>query len=135
MNIENLDKVISFLKELEEPEFNFGDVVSKFDQQNECGTVCCAAGWFPKIFPEQVFWERIGLSSMTVVTKLNKGYDRIAAEILDIRSITALRLFTPDNQSVIHDSLVDLPIDCTPKQLATELEKFKQLYLNGEVEV
>lgn len=50
-----LDK---FKKNIKPKQFAFSQYVSEFDYENICGTVCCIAGWFPKLFPNSGFkWD------------------------------------------------------------------------------
>ena len=56
---DNLDK-------LQEGEFDIEDYVS--DHENECGTVCCTIGWFPKWYPEGPFsWLKNRPGHLTIV--------------------------------------------------------------------
>lgn len=48
---QRLRQLIEFIRELPDDKFDFSTLVSKLDE-NECGTVCCAAGWLPAAFPE-----------------------------------------------------------------------------------
>jgi hypothetical protein len=98
MNIENFNKVISFLEKLEDREFNFQKVITIFNNKLNCGTVCCAVGWFPNIFPERVTWDKTCGSTMLALDKEEVGYGDIAAEILDIPRDHASTLFTPWNE-------------------------------------
>jgi hypothetical protein len=52
-----LKLVRSKMDELKEEEFNFLELVSHYDIINDCGTVCCIAGWFPKWFPKNFKWD------------------------------------------------------------------------------
>lgn len=50
--IDRLQATIDMLKSLTPQSFNYGNWVSESDADGKCGTVCCAAGWYPKYFPE-----------------------------------------------------------------------------------
>jgi hypothetical protein len=49
MNIKRLESALKKFKTIKEEEFNFEDFVSK--TENGCGTICCLAGWMPKLIP------------------------------------------------------------------------------------
>jgi hypothetical protein len=82
-------KLIEFLEQLAPSKFNFNDVVTEY--KNECGSVCCAIGWTPNIFPEMVSWR-----NRDVVTKYSQGYIDVAVELFNIDYEWAEDLFTPD---------------------------------------
>jgi hypothetical protein len=46
-----LRQLIEFIRELPDEQFDFSRIVKEVDR-HECGTVCCAAGWLPKVFPK-----------------------------------------------------------------------------------
>lgn len=50
-HIENLEKILGKVKQLQPHEFDFSKYITKFDFENKCGTVCCVLGYFPKWFP------------------------------------------------------------------------------------
>lgn len=52
---ERLMKLAAFLSRLPPRKFNFKHVVAKEDE-NGCGTVCCAMGWCPAVFPKDWEW-------------------------------------------------------------------------------
>lgn len=54
--ISRLTTVADFLQGLNHESFNYSKVVDQWSDDNECGTVCCAMGWFPAIFPEDFKW-------------------------------------------------------------------------------
>jgi len=56
-DLELLKKLVAGLKTLGDSEFLYSSFVRKYDEENECGTVCCAWGWMPKFVPEAgVIW-------------------------------------------------------------------------------
>jgi hypothetical protein len=48
-HFEKLTRWADFLEKLPPEKFNINNWVSK--HENGCGTVCCAAGWLPVVFP------------------------------------------------------------------------------------
>ena len=53
---ERLEKLIGFIENLPDEKFEFDEWVTGFDTKNGCGTVCCAFGWTPSVFPESWEW-------------------------------------------------------------------------------
>lgn len=60
MNKERLLKLAAGLRTIPPNKFNIGDYVSIGDMDNgyACGVVCCAIGWGPKFFPDDLEWVR-----------------------------------------------------------------------------
>lgn len=52
---ERFIKLLEFLKTLNNDQFDYSQFVAIYDHKQQCGTVCCAAGWLPKVFPQE--WE------------------------------------------------------------------------------
>lgn len=50
--LQRLKDTIDKAKELEPHQFNLENWVTEYNYKNNCGTVCCIAGWYPKWFPE-----------------------------------------------------------------------------------
>ena len=50
------EKLLAFLKTLKREQFNYSRWVTEYDYANKCGTVCCAAGWLPQVFPKEWAW-------------------------------------------------------------------------------
>lgn len=55
-NKERLGKLCCFLDSLDPSAFAFESIVASFDEVDGCGTVCCAVGWCPVVFPEDWMW-------------------------------------------------------------------------------
>lgn len=57
--LERLKATRTMMDTLKEEQFNYGNFIYEFE--NECGTVCCIAGWYPKWFPDSgLKWGKIG---------------------------------------------------------------------------
>jgi hypothetical protein len=52
------NQAIEFWYSLKPRQFNYEQIVSRTDRQHQCGTVCCLAGWMPRIDPENWRWAR-----------------------------------------------------------------------------
>jgi hypothetical protein len=50
IEFDRLQKLADFLKELPEEKFDY----SALRNESECGTIACAVGWCPEVFPELV---------------------------------------------------------------------------------
>lgn len=50
---DRLLKLATFLGTLKPEQFYFGDWIQSYDEDG-CGTVCCAMGWTPKLFPKSI---------------------------------------------------------------------------------
>jgi hypothetical protein len=101
MNKARLVKLAEFLWDLEPEKFDFSNVVSAWDEKSHCGTVCCAIGYTPQLFPDDVEWCEncmFGSNSRDVQSKHTDkvaGYVEVAAELFDIHPEHANNLFTP----------------------------------------
>lgn len=132
INLDNMDKLIKFLKTLKENQFNFREVVSDSqldEEDNICGTVCCAVGWFPAIFKE-VKWDIFGIN-------MGGGLDDfpgIAEVILGIEEDVSEYLFTPYDQYKVHTDLVQCGKEATALEVVAMLEHFVQLVKEGKIE-
>ena len=48
----NLELLYTHASMLKPEEFIYAEVITEFDHEHNCGTVCCFIGWLPKWFPE-----------------------------------------------------------------------------------
>lgn len=124
MNTQRLLKLASFLRKLPPERFDFGVVVK---HETSCGTVGCAMGWTPAVFPDLVEWTKDEEAWPLTLTKTGKptDYDTLASEIFEIGEDDAFSLFTPFNQGCI--GLTRLPSDATPSQVADLIEEYIKL--------
>lgn len=75
-----LDK---FKQEVSKDQFRFSHMVTEFDTENNCGTICCIVGWFPKLFPNSGFiWVKDGNSIYHTIQTLNGG--SIKGNLMDL---------------------------------------------------
>jgi hypothetical protein len=84
MNKQNLIKMVDFLKALPPEKFYFGKVVAEFDLEHRCGTVCCAVGWMPKVFPDLVRWNNSG-TSIVMIKDIYLETLQVASRIFEIQ--------------------------------------------------
>lgn len=133
---ERLEKTIDFLKILNPRKFDFGDVISKWDREKKCGSVCCVIGWVPAIFPRLVKWSGSLETSSQFKIKGKRGpqsYGEVGSFLFGIDSFTADTLFNPSALHRVHASLRNKGNVETPKQVAKMLEKFLKLVDKGEI--
>jgi hypothetical protein len=134
VNIKRLLKLASFLQKLPDSHFNFGVVRNrcKKSKENTCGTVGCAIGWTPSVFPElvrlgraELSWRRGG-SRLPVMRigefKNDPYYESVARGLFGMSKSHAFNLFTPYRQSPADQ---DYCLEgATPKQVAKRIRTY-----------
>jgi hypothetical protein len=130
-NKDKLLKLADFLTSLKTEEFDYSIIVEEFDRDKRCGTVCCAVGWLPAVFPEEAVWD--GGYSITTPTQNLLAFET-AEHILDITQTEAEGLFEPNDQERLRDQFKvgedvfpDLGDDATPIEVADMIRKFVEL--------
>lgn len=111
-----LRKLIAFLRVLPRRRFNFGEVV-----HHNCKTTACAIGWTPKVFPRIVEWTKRDQVLRFRGKKRATDFHIVAERIFGIESGTAMDLFAPHMQDLVHRKLPICSMDATPKQVAAML--------------
>lgn len=117
-------KLIAFLEKLPPRKFDFGDV-RKY--QAGCGTVGCAMGHTPEVFPKLVKATDEGIS----LRKPEKDYEDfhyryIAMALFGIPEKHSW-MFSPGEQWEAHASLPTCRENATPKQVAKMLKRYLEL--------
>ena len=97
IHAERLLKLASFLNTLKKEKFNF-DIIAK--KEPICGTVGCAIGWCPKVFPRSFQWINGGnaarVTYLEVCLKNHGRYNFGAVEVFfNISSDDSEFLFDP----------------------------------------
>ena len=120
LNVVNLDKIIGFLDKLPTEKFDFNEV------RSECGSIACAVGWFPSIFPEveytSPYFRLNGMDDLI--------YYEMGSSILNVSKDIAFDLFSP--QSKTSKLFPTLPVcgnNATPKEVSAKLKAFKELVM------
>lgn len=135
-------KLIAFLYALRPEQFNFTRVVSDVKRNGvACGTVCCAIGWTPAVFPKLVKWNQItliesgraGAFGLDTARGVDQHFSLVAQDLFGISDDITDDLFAPSMQHRVHESLPSCRLGATPKQVAAMLEKFLALVESGEV--
>ena len=92
---------------LEPEKFNYRHWVSEFDKRQNCGTVCCVAGWYPAWFPEAgLVWKlregKLGLLPTTkrFVDDQLVNYHNLDYDVIDClfygAELNARKLYIPE---------------------------------------
>lgn len=102
-------------------QFKFSRVVSEWDEEHQCGTVCCAMGWLPLFnasldqSKSSVMWDHSLSNCPLVFNGELISYDRLANKYFKIPLNEAVMLFTPveehyifENFSVVNDIFDDI---------------------------
>lgn len=130
-HIKRMLKLCDFLDELPRTKFDFSIV----REERKCGTVGCAMGWTPTVFPRLVKADSYVAGDrrkMDVVMRNGNSladYIAVAVELFGISEIEASALFSPD-EALYSDNapfkkvLPPLPWTATPKQVSKRLRRF-----------
>ena len=127
-----LEKLIGFLKTLDNNKFNFYYVITRRNEKYNCGAVCCAIGWTPAIFPNLVKWGTSFSKLKWKNERILRDYGDIACELFGIRERLSYPLFRPGGQFEVHGDL-EMNKGNSPKQVAKMLEKFLKLVDKKEI--
>ncbi len=129
-----MEKLAEFLDKLSRKEFNFAEVVSEANIAKKCGTVCCAMGWTPVVFPRLVEFsldeDEIRWSDVVFKKSGERGYVEVAEELFEISYAEAEYLFTPNQQHYL--GVKDLGNFATPIQAAKLLRKYMAKVKKGD---
>lgn len=125
IRFDRLEKLAAFLDTLPRKKFRF-DRVWRFQ---ECGTVGCAIGWTPVVFPHLV--RRSAQTSQLFYRgkagRSLQSYDGVAAWLFGMSKDDAVRLFTPSYTKSSADAApgcVALGPDTTPKLVAKNIRRY-----------
>ena len=111
---DRLLRLAKFLEKLPRRKFDFAEYVNTAVYRGkECGTVCCAIGWTPAVFPRMITWDRIRRETVEDVADRLFGLTVWEASDLFI-PVTASRVWCPKG----------LDTNATPKQVARSIRAF-----------
>lgn len=124
-------KLAAFLDKLPKAKFNFGLLVNEAGKpmlealaagKHACGSVACAIGWMPAVFPRQVKWDsKENPQGIELIVRRESVPFRSAAQFFGISNDDARYLFNPGGSE---DQATELDDDATPKQVAKHIRKF-----------
>lgn len=125
MRADRLLKLADFLDALPEEKFDFATIAKEGGKPMlealaaghlKCGTVGCAIGWMPAIWPDELHWTEAYKGSLDVTDgKANFNFTA-AAEFFEIRPEQADYLFMPGYS--------DLDEFATPADVAAHIRRF-----------
>jgi len=98
---------------------------------NYCGSVGCAMGEFPAVWPNEWRWDNSMSGFITIFRVLHKSqnaneytnYD-IMADFFSITDDQISHLFVPDSQNIINFGGKKLDVNTTAKQVADNISAF-----------
>ncbi len=130
LHAERLMKLARFLYKLPREKFNYAVVIEGKDIPNDtfsCGTVGCAIGWTPMVFPERFEWRtlkhRVGLFDKADHREMTNGnFVSTAMDFFDLSSSQVQGLFTPGMQDCI--GMDDMEDNASPKDVAMMIAAF-----------
>lgn len=125
-NYKRLNKLADFLDTLPNKKFDFDWVVGDYDRELQCGSVCCAMGWTPRVFPKLVEWFEHDNNAFDVRMKgVSEEGDYIvtAMVLFDISYGEADQLFTPEEPRPWMGNRA-LSREASAKTVANSIRKF-----------
>jgi hypothetical protein len=131
MRIDRLEALINFMETLLEENFNITDFVEKFDEQKECNTICCAAGWLWKLDPE--FW-KIELGCLVYRPSEQLASSYLLEDYFEFESKVIYKIFYADagigDGSVLSQSCTVQEWVSNAKQVLEELTMVGQMRIS-----
>jgi hypothetical protein len=103
IHLDRRTKLAAFLRTLPAEEWDYSTFVSRYSPQEKhpCGTCCCAAGWLPKILPNDWRWVESGCTLVPMRIGGRGGPNELrlvdmedVAEFLGIDELAAEEIFT-----------------------------------------
>lgn len=133
MNVQRLLKLADFLEKLPRKKFDFRTVITGPKpprKELDCGSVACAMGWTPAVFPRLVEAyvfsdedpENIEMDVRLKADKECDDYCTVAEELFGLDEKSATGLFTPGHQDYINEPT--LYGTATPKQVAALIRRY-----------
>lgn len=100
---DRLLKLAAFLETLARDEFYFGEYVKHYERKDAeiCGTVCCAIGWCPSVFPRRWKWVQLYAAVKPILHEYKNYYhpERASgAAFFGLNWEEYDHLFIPDSQ-------------------------------------
>lgn len=109
-------------------QFKFSDYVTEYDRINNCGSVCCIVGWFPKLFPKAgIIW---GSRSLDLVDKKDGDIKKHLCELLQcsldlVDYLFYGKNFTRDFHYIDSNSNYNQIVSAWEHVINSDLSKFK----------
>ena len=122
VRVDRLRKLADFLDKLQRSHFDFAIVRGKYSPfpGNDCGTVGCAIGWCPTVFPKAC---HINVAGQAVrIDGRYRSYFAAGARLFGMSDDDAYHLFTPREPSPATGR--DLSYFATHKQVARRIRTY-----------
>lgn len=116
-----LEKLAVLLDELPSSKWNFSLLVSEMNYTHNCGSVCCAIGWTPKLFPRMVEWYR---GDGVRIKNGDAGLFSVSNHLFGMSHSQSLGLFVPKDNWDWNPDECKLPRNSSAKRVAKEIRKF-----------
>lgn len=125
-HINRLLKLADFLDKLPRKKFDYSTVVNGTDiprKTLDCGSMSCAIGWCPVVFPKLVRYDK-GFFGKNLVRPIGGPGDFMASSraLFGLGVEETSGLFQPRDQHLIGEK--NLPNAATPKQVAKLIRRF-----------
>lgn len=129
MNKDRLLKLVDFLNNLDEDKFDFEEIVGDYNNELNCGTLCCAIGWLPRVFPNLVEWSNDASDRLRCVEEeIEEGFQDVAENVFDLCPHEVSYLFVPNTNQAQRASEIPgfklLGGEATPKEVARNIVVF-----------
>lgn len=119
---DRLRKLADFLDTLSPSQFDFNHVRGTYRETDDCGTVGCAIGWTPVVFPRLMKFTE-GKQGVVHRSTGSDDYDIVGQELFGISLDDAFALFGPMRSLPwLNNKMVGN--DATPKQVAKSIRAF-----------
>ncbi len=133
VRVDRLRKLADFLDALPRSHFDFARVIGKVapTKANECGTVGCAIGWCPTVFPRLCKAEplpaapgrlRVRINGRRLRCSYSSGFSEAGIAIFGLSPSDVQGLFVPNRPSPADGK--SLPDQATPKQVARRIRTY-----------
>lgn len=131
VHVKRLEKLADFLDTLPRQKFDFGTFGKEEGKpfmealaagKHRCGTVACAIGWTPAVFPRLMEWQ----DGFPAMRESGETCFSAAEELFGIDRDESRWLFNPGPSN-------NLDNDATPKQVAKHIRKFLKEKQRSEV--
>lgn len=132
-HFKRLEKLATFLDQLPEQKFDFAKLAEEGNKpmldalaarEESCGTVACAMGWTPALFPKLVMWgnkrdfkDRFGNRDLVSKASGSSYLFKITEELFGISVGEGRSLFLPGFYSGLGDN-------ATAQEVAVKIRKF-----------
>lgn len=128
IKFKRLLKLATFLRKLPTKNFDFEIFCDGiFDRENNmCGTVACAMGWTPAVFPRLVRWTKTSCGTPFGVAFRNRKTFTLGVikELFNLNYEEIRALFYASGGKIRPWQLKSVDYKATPKQVATSIERF-----------